>query len=60
LHLSVDHETATAVGRRKSNDPRVLIVSAARASSEGCAFYLGNDKVWLADHVPPEFIDFSE
>ena len=59
MHLSVDRETATAVGRRKSNAPRILIVSAAKASKEGCIFYLGNDKVWLADHVPPEFIDFG-
>lgn len=60
VHLSVDLETATAVGRRKSATPTILRVQAGQASEQGVQFYIGNDKVWLADHVPAEFIEFGE
>lgn len=57
VHLSVDQETALAVGRRKHQNPVVLRVDAERAHEAGVMFYLGNDRVWLADLVPPEFIE---
>ena len=57
VHLSLERETAIAVGRRKSPDPIILVVNAQNAWKAGVAFYTGNEKVWLADHVPPEFID---
>jgi putative RNA 2'-phosphotransferase len=57
VHLSVDIDTATAVGRRKSPNPVILAVNAAGAAVSGVAFYEGNDMVWLADHVPPSFIE---
>lgn len=56
VHLSVDHETAIAVGRRKAPVPVILRVDAAAAARAGIAFYAGNDKVWLADRVPARFI----
>ncbi|MFZ5781418.1 MAG: RNA 2'-phosphotransferase [Pseudomonadota bacterium] len=56
VHLSVDREMARAVGRRKSPTPLLLVVNALEANSEGTRFYIGNDNVWLADHVPPEHI----
>lgn len=56
VHLSVDRETARAVGRRKHKEPVLLEVGARRAHSSSVAFYRGNDRVWLADAVPPEFI----
>ncbi len=28
-----------------------------RAKSGGITLYEGNEIVWLADHVPPEFVD---
>ncbi len=56
VHLSLDEETAIAVGRRKSRDPLILLVRAQDAWKAGMAFYMGNEKVWLVDHVPPEFI----
>jgi putative RNA 2'-phosphotransferase len=59
VHLSADRDTATAVGRRKSKYPVVLVIWADDACKTGVAFYAGNDKVWLADQVPPEFIDFG-
>lgn len=57
VHLSTDQDTAAAVSRRKSADPIILVVRAEDARKAGVAFYAGNEKVWLADRVPPEFID---
>jgi putative RNA 2'-phosphotransferase len=56
VHLSNNREDAIAVGRRKHPQPVLLSVKAAEAAAAGVAFYAGNDKVWLADRVPPHFI----
>jgi putative RNA 2'-phosphotransferase len=58
VHLSVDESTAIEVGRRKSKDAIVLRVNAASAHEHGNSFYAGNEKVWLADSIPSEFIEF--
>jgi putative RNA 2'-phosphotransferase len=60
VHLSIDRDTAFAVGRRKSRMPVILRIDAKAASGAGVAFYAGNEKVWLADRVPPEYIEFDE
>lgn len=52
VHLSSDVETAMSVGARKSGSPVLLEVDTRRAAGEGVVFYRGNDRVWLADHVP--------
>lgn len=57
VHLSVDRPTARAVGRRKSDDPVILSVRAGDAHGEGVSFYRGNERVWLADALPPEFLE---
>jgi putative RNA 2'-phosphotransferase len=59
VHLSSDVETALAVGKRKSREPIILQVRAKQANEQGIEFYVGNEKVWLVDHVPPEFIALS-
>jgi putative RNA 2'-phosphotransferase len=56
VHLSPTIEVAREVGRRKSDTPVLLEVDAARAHAEGVPFYRGNDAVWLADEVPPQYI----
>ncbi len=56
VHLSVDRATATQVGRRRSPRPVVLVVRAREAHVAGVRFWRGNEIVWLADRVPPEFI----
>jgi putative RNA 2'-phosphotransferase len=58
VHLSVDEATAIEVGKRKSKAAIMLRVAARKACAAGVAFYAGNDKVWLADEVPPQFIEF--
>ncbi len=55
VHLSPDGPTATQVARRKG-EPLILEIDAAGAYRAGHNFYRGNDMVWLADAVPPEFI----
>jgi putative RNA 2'-phosphotransferase len=59
VHLSVDEATAVEVGRRKAGKPNIIIVMALEAHEKGIRFYEGNEKVWLADLVPPEFIVFD-
>lgn len=56
VHLSVDRDTALEVGRRKSDRPVLLLIDSAAAHDAGVPFYKGNDKVWLADHVPAQYI----
>lgn len=57
VHLSTDTPTAEQVGRRKARDPVILRVRADEAHQVGTRFYQGNDLVWLADAIAPEFID---
>ncbi len=59
VHLSVDTETALQVGKRRDNAPVLLTVYALEAWTEGVAFYLGNDKVWLSDIIPNKYINFE-
>ena len=56
VHLSADTETAEQVGQRRDRRPAILIVNAKRAKEAGIQFYIGNDKVWLADRIPPEYL----
>lgn len=58
VHLSADTATARQVGRRRDHEPVILVIEAGRAHRQGLAFYLGNDQVWLADRIPPEYIRF--
>ena len=56
VHLSQDIETAIQVGKRRDNQPIVLIIEAGRVYQNGIKFYLGNEKVWLANSVPSQYI----
>jgi putative RNA 2'-phosphotransferase len=56
VHLSNNRAAALEVGRRKHPEPVILLIDAAAAAKAGVAFYVGNDKVWLADRVPWPFI----
>jgi putative RNA 2'-phosphotransferase len=56
VHLSIDVVTAEQVGRRRSLLPVIVTVDAARAHSAGSRFWQGNDLVWLAEHVAPEYL----
>jgi len=56
VHLSVDRETATQVGGRRAAKPVILTVRAGEAHAAGVPFWHGNEMVWLAESVPPEFL----
>lgn len=55
VHLSIDPETARAVGGRRGA-PVVLEVSAGAMHRAGHVFYCADNGVWLTAHVPPTFI----
>ncbi len=59
VHLSVDRETAAQVGGRRAAKPVILTVRAGEAHAAGVPFWHGNEMVWLAESVPPEFITAS-
>lgn len=59
-HLSPTRGVALEVGRRKARKPALLIVAAAEAAAAGVHFYRGNELIWLADAIPPEFIRVEE
>jgi len=56
VHLSVDVDTAKRVGSRRDFSPALLEVDGRTAFEDGLAFYRGNDKVWLADEIPPIYL----
>ena len=60
VHLSPTREVALEVGRRKSPQPTLLTVSAAEAAAAGIHFYRGNEFIWLADAVPPDYVRGDE
>ncbi|TCP92057.1 putative RNA 2'-phosphotransferase [Cricetibacter osteomyelitidis] len=59
VHLSEDMGTALAVGKRKGHSPILLSIDTQSAIKDGIKFYIGNEKVWLADMIPSKFIFFQ-
>lgn len=57
VHLSSDLGTATTVGRRRGK-AIILRVRSGDMHLDGYKFYLSENKVWLTDHVPVEYIEF--
>lgn len=60
VHLSQDISTALDVGKRHDTKPIILEINALEAWRSGVKFYYGNEKVWLADRIPKEFIVIKE
>lgn len=59
VHLSVDKETASQVAVRRRGQAVIFTVRAAEAHAAGIPFYCGNERVWLADAVPPAYLFLS-
>ncbi|WP_371366997.1 putative RNA 2'-phosphotransferase [Sporomusa rhizae] len=57
VHLSIDVDTASQVGKRRDNEPTIFEINARKAWGEGIKFYQGNDKVWLADFIPSKYVN---
>ncbi len=49
------HFVHLQVARHRTDRAVILKIRAADAHAQGIKFYRGNDMVWLADHVPPEY-----
>lgn len=56
VHLSTDIEMAESVGKRRDNHPVILKINAKQAVKDGFKFYIGNNEVWLCDHVPTKYL----
>jgi putative RNA 2'-phosphotransferase len=57
VHLSVDPDGARAVGLRKSATPVLLNIRALDAHAQGHRFYQVDARIWLADAIPPAFLN---
>lgn len=55
VHLSTNLETAKAVGSRHGK-PVILAINAKAMYEAGMKFYLSENKVWLTEFVPKEYI----
>ncbi|WP_189073553.1 RNA 2'-phosphotransferase [Deinococcus sedimenti] len=56
VHLSSDPDTARRVGARRG-PPVILTIRAGQMHDAGHAFFVSENGVWLADTVPPAYID---
>lgn len=56
VHLSVSVQEATEVGRRRTPQPVILEIDAEQATKEGIVIEKANEKVFVTDNIPPEFI----
>jgi putative RNA 2'-phosphotransferase len=59
VHLSQDEATAERVARRRAGDVVLIRVHARRMHDAGLPLYLSDNGVWLAEHVPPAFLDVA-
>jgi len=59
VHLSVTPQSAIEVGKRRDPKPEVLLVDAAKAHTDGIAFYRATDDIYLSEYIPPEYIRVS-
>lgn len=55
VHLSITIETAKSVGSRHGK-PVILLINAKAMHQAGFTFYLSENKVWLTNAVPVEYI----
>jgi putative RNA 2'-phosphotransferase len=56
VHLSTTVDQALQVGRRHAPDPVVLIVRARTAWQAGVKFYRPEERLYLAEAIPPAFV----
>lgn len=57
VHLSVDRVTAQRVASRRKGQKTVLLEVDCKAMlANGCQFFLSENRVWLVDHVAPDYL----
>jgi putative RNA 2'-phosphotransferase len=60
VHFTVNREHAERVAGRHSNETVILTIRSGDAHRAGIVFYHPEHEHYLADAVPPEFIEFPE
>ena len=60
VHLSQDIETAISVGKRRDENPVILLIESKKAYEEGILFYLGEDNIWLSQPIPSKYIKVND
>lgn len=56
VHLSDDEDTAIIVGKRRDQNPVILIIDAKRAYEEGIKFMCENNHIWLSKKIDAKYI----
>ncbi len=59
VHFSLDPASAQTVGGRHGQ-PVVLRIRAREMHAHGHRFFLTSNGIWLAESVPPDYIDFPD
>ena len=59
VHLSTNQEIARQVAGRRHRKTVILAVDPPESKCNGSTFFIGNDKVWLADRIPPQCISIT-
>jgi putative RNA 2'-phosphotransferase len=60
VHLSPDKATAREVGKRRDQQPAILVVAAHQAHEAGIQFYPRGRGVWLSDPIPPQYLSILD
>lgn len=60
VHLSPDKKLAREVGRRRDQEPAILIIAAHEAYHAGIQFYPRGKGIWMSDPIPTEYITVME
>lgn len=58
VHLSSDPATAKAVGDRRGGPTVILVVGAKAMLRDGHTFWISENGIWLAERVPPTYLEF--
>ncbi len=58
VHLSKDIPTAIQVGKRHGK-PVIFKIDSEEMFNQGYKFYLSENKIWLTNFIPPEFISLQ-
>ncbi len=56
VHLSVSERVAFDIGRRRTDDPAILVIDAKAAHEDGLLFYPATEEIWLTEDVPTKYI----
>ena len=60
VHHSPDKKTAREVGRRRDQEPAILLIDAHKAHEAGVMFYPRGKGIWLSDPIPPQYLSVLE